>query len=205
LRLLAAGAALATAAALVLVVWPTPQQAMFYRSPEPAMSASPYTTSAAQEYGPSSSIDLRLFAGPHSRHRVVNGDAVGLDEILRVEARADTSGWLAVIVDSVERADPDPDEGADDTGGAVPEAIARVLQPATAVHPGDRPLRAVYDVSVDGLTTDERVIAVLCPEPFVLEPAELADGFEASELPSLPQGCTSREIRYVPWGRFASS
>jgi hypothetical protein len=205
LRFLAAGAAMATAAALILVIWPTPQHASLRPGPEPAMSASPYTTSAAHEYGPASSIDLRLFSGSRSGDRIVNGDAVGLDEVLRVEARADGTGYLAIVVDSIERADADPDEGADDTGGVMPETFARVLQPATAVRPGDRPLSAVYDVSVDGLTTDERVIAVFCTEPFSLDPRELADGFEASELPSLPEDCTSREIRYVPWGRVASS
>jgi hypothetical protein len=199
-------AGLLMAAGLILVVWPKPQQASLLPAAEPTLSTSPYTTSAAQEYGAAASIDLRLYAGEHDELPLASGDALRTDEPLRIEVRSQSHGWVAILLDTVERADAHPDEGADDTGGMEPASSMHVLAPPRAIERGAT-LRVRHDVDAGGRTVEERIVAVLCPEPFDVDLAELADGaggVDAAEL-LLPDGCTLRAVHYVPWGRFASS
>jgi hypothetical protein len=198
-RWMAATAGLLMAAGLVLVVWPKPQQASLRPASEPTLSASAYTTSTAQEHGPTASIDLRVLAGEQP---LSGGDAVAMDELLHVEVSADDHGWVALIVDTAERTEANPDEGADDTGGLAPETNARMLFEPREIRPGAPPFRIAHDVSFDGFVTEERIVAIWCPDPFIVDPADLAHG---AELAGLPEGCTSRSIHYVPWGRIAAS
>jgi hypothetical protein len=205
-RWAAATAGLATAAALVLVILPEPQQASLIPAAEPTMTASSYTTStsAAHESGALPSLDLRIFAGEHARQMLTSGDAVGMDEVLRLEVRVDEHGWLAIVVDSIEGPDAHPDYGAGDTGGLEHESSARMLLEPRAVAPADSPVRITHDVAAEDYVTEERIVAIFCPDPFVVDPSDAID-FDLAELSGLPEGCASQSIRYAPFGRIASS
>ena len=198
---LAAAAGLAMAAGLLLFVWPHPEQASLLPVAEPTLSASPYTTSAATEHGSTPHFELRLLVG-EAGHPLASGDAVPTDEPLQVEVRLSTSGWLALLVDS-DRTGATPDEGADDTGGFAPDSSATVLLEPRAVDPSDSPLRVVHELDAEG-AVQHRVIAIVCLEPFSIDPLDVA-GFDAIELVGLPEGCSTQAVHYLPWGGFASS
>jgi hypothetical protein len=204
-RPMAVAAGLLMAAGLIAVVWPKPQQASLRPASESTLTASTYTTSAAQEQGSFTSIDLRLFTGELAREPLASGDAVSTDNPLHVQIGVDDHGWLAIVVESVQRSDTHPDEGAEDTGGVAPDSTARMLLEPREVRPDEPPMRIMHDLSVDGFNTEERIVAILCPAPFILDPLDAAAGFDVAELSGLPEGCTSQSIHYLPWGRIASS
>jgi hypothetical protein len=204
-RPMAAAAALLMAAGLIVVVWPKPQQASLRPASESTLTASTYTTSAAHEQGSFTSIDLRLFTGEPARAPLASGDAVSTDEPLHVQVGVHDHGWLAIVVDSVQRTDTHPDEGAEDTGGVASDSVARMILEPREVRPGEPPVRIMHDLSVDGFNAEERVVAILCPAPFILDPSDATAGFDVAELSGLPEGCTSQAIHYLPWGRIASS
>ena len=193
---LAIAATMAAAAALLLIVWPTPQQASRQPGPEGALTASPYTTTTAELDGLSvaGSLDVRVVAGDDavalgSRDRVPWSDAVSIAVVPK------EAGYVAVLVAT----EPNDDEG-DDTGGIELMPEVDVLMPVTKL---DRKTVVEYagDLSEMSTSTPQRIVVVSCPERF-----SVGDEDDALNLDvPAPEGCSMYELELVRFLEVADS
>jgi hypothetical protein len=190
---LAIGATVAAAAALLLLVWPQPQQASRQPAGEGVLTASPYTTTTAELDGFSSAagnVDVRVLAGSGSEP-LRGRERVPWEEPIAIEVSPREAGFVAVLVAT----DP-AEEDIDGTGGIELLPEVQVLMPATRLDA----LRTI-DYRVDGvdvaLSAEERVIVVSCPERFRVSEFD-------PDVPA-PDGCTTWELGLLRYTEMADS
>lgn len=199
-RNVAIGVTLAAAASLLLFVWPEPEHAR-HQPTENTLTAGAYSTTAALESPAHASVvdfDLRAYIGEPPR-RVHHGDAVRWGEAVTLEVRVNEPGFVGIVL-AEEHGDQDLGEG---TGGPVSDGTQiRVLQSVRAIADGE-PLTVIYDDEPEpGVARlEQRLVAILCPETFSLDPQ---DGFDL-ELPTVLEGCNAQELTVTRAGGFADS
>jgi hypothetical protein len=190
---LAIGATVAAAAALLLLVWPQPQQAERQPGNEGVLTASPYTTTTAELDGFSTAagnVDVRVMAsgGTEPLH---GRDRVPWEEPIAIEVVPREASFVAVLVTT----DPAEDD-IDGTGGIEVVHEVQVLMPATRL---DAPRTVEY--RVDGVdiefSAEERVIVVSCPERFTVSEFD-------PDVPA-PDGCTTWELDLLRYTEMADS
>lgn len=147
----ALGSGLAAAAAVLLAVWPSPEQA----SPAPPNSAplhaSAYTSAAGDE--------MSAYSEPVRVE--LSNERLSWDEPLVVTVSSLDQGFAAVVLHT-----PRHDDIADGTGGEQ-TFDGRLGAPATPVL-GDQPKRFVVEPQDDAVG-EQHIAVVWCPERFVVD------------------------------------
>ncbi|MCR9159463.1 MAG: hypothetical protein ACE37F_22840 [Nannocystaceae bacterium] len=194
---LAIAGTVAAAAALLVMAVPQPQQVERNVDEEARLTASPYTTTAELEgavtFDPA--IDVSIVAS-ESSEAVEHGDRVSWDTTLTLNVSPHEAGYVAVV----SATEILGEELADTDGGGADHDVV-VLMPVTQLQArsGPHALTLEHSARVSAETSNERLMAIFCEEPF-----ELDDPFDPA-LPSLRPDCTSVEVTLTRFGEVADS
>lgn len=197
-RIFGVVATVVAAAAVLLILWPHPQQASREPASEGAWMASPYTSTSAE---PDMALvtggaDVSIFAESDGAVPLDDGARVPVDEELTVELVARDAHYTAVVVTHDDPGDV-PDES---TGGAQVRDEFDVLLGATRLTRGERRRVAFERESSDASAEfGQRIVVLMCEEEF-----SIVVGDDLDQKSSMP-GCRGLEFALRRYAEMADS
>lgn len=197
-RVFGVAATVVAAAAVLLILWPQPQQASRQPSMEGAWMASPYTSTSAE---PDMALvtggaDVSVFAESDEAVPLDDGARVPADEQLSIELEARDVHYTAVVVTRDE-----PEDILDEsTGGMQVRDDFEVLLGATRMQRGQH-RSIVFDRESRQNTAEfsERIVVLMCEEEF-----SIVVGDDLDQKSTMP-GCRGFEFALQRYAEIADS
>ncbi len=191
-------ATVVAAAAVLLILWPHPQQASRQPAMEGAWMASPYTSTSAE---PDMALvtggaDVSVFAETDEAAPLDDGARVPADEQLSIELKARDVHYTAVVVTRDE-----PDNTFDEsTGGIQVRDDFEVLLGATRLQRGQHRTVVLDRESRENATEfSERIVVLMCEEDF-----SIVVGDDLDQKSTMP-GCRGFEFALQRYAEIADS